>query len=208
MPTTEFYVHKIQKNDSLNSVAKRLQIHPVDLKYFHNERCKISERIIFDHLEGLEKIFVPIDYKNSLLRQKEKSNERPTQFFEPNFYQKEYQVTEILIDKQEQKQLVSYTILVDFEKTKEEQTFLKMDRKDFRLNGKVPDTKLFELANRTQQTISPLQFLLNENGYPVKILAPENLIQNFKEKRTDIEEYFIGDLTKNTSIHLNVIYPT
>lgn len=196
MSTNDFYVHKIRKNDSLATVAKRLQIHPVDLKYFHNERCSISERVVFDHLQDLEKLFVPIDYKNNTLRFSEKSNERPAQNFDQNFYQKEYQVSEVLTDDNNSKKLVSYSILVDFEKNEDDNFILTFDRKDFRKNGKIPDDKLYEIAIKTQQSIFPLQFVLDKNGHPIRFYDFEKLLLNFKEKREEIEQDFIGDLTK------------
>lgn len=195
MSTTEFYIHKIQKNDTLLSVAKRLQIHPVDLKYFHNERCKVSERIIFDHLEGINHLFVPIDFNSTLSRNKERSNERPTQFFDQNFYKKEYQVTEIYSGNYQKQELVSYTISLDFKEI-DNKNILVYNRKEFRRNGEIPDEKLYHLAHKTQQTIFPLQFVINEKGNPISFLESEKLIENFNLKRKEIEADFIGDLTE------------
>lgn len=195
MSTTEFYVHKIQKNDTLLSVTKRLQIHPVDLKYFHNERCKVSERIIFDHLEGINHLFVPINFNSTLSRNKERSNERPTQFFDQNFYKKEYQVTEIYNDNCQKLELVSYTISLDFKEI-DNKNILAYNRKEFRRNGEIPDKKLYHLAYKTQQSIFPLQFVINEKGSLISIFEPEKLIENFKIKRKEIEADFIGNLTE------------
>lgn len=195
MSTTEFYVHKIQKNDTLLSVTKRLQIHPVDLKYFHNERCKVSERIIFDHLEGINHLFVPINFNSTSSRNKERSNERPTQFFDQNFYKKEYQVTEIYSGNYQKQELVSYTISLDFKEI-DNKNILAYNRKEFRRNGEIPDKKLYHLAYKTQQSIFPLQFVINEKGSLISIFEPEKLIENFKIKRKEIEADFIGNLTE------------
>ncbi len=195
MPTLEFYVHKIQKKDTLLSVAKRLQIHPVDLKYFHNERCKFSERIIFDHLEGINHLFVPINFNSTLSRNNERSNERPTQFFDQKFYKKEYQVTEIYIHSNQKHELVSYTISLDFKEI-ENKTILEYNREEFRRNGEIPDEKLYHLAHKTQQSIFPLQFVINEKGNLISIFESEKLVENFNLKRKEIEVDFIGGLTE------------
>lgn len=197
MPTSDFYIHKIRKNDTLNSVAKRLQIHPVDLKIFHNERCSQAERIYFDHLEGIEKLFVPINLNKNSLRQKEKSNERPNQYFNIQFYKNEYQITEIFTNENSEKLLISYNIQLVFEKIENNQFLLKFHQHDFRRNGKEVDEKLFNLANKTLRSISPISFTLNNEGKLIATHEAEKLVEKFKDHRQNIENDFIGDLVTN-----------
>ncbi|MDH2208698.1 MULTISPECIES: hypothetical protein [Empedobacter] len=195
MSTTEFYIHKIQKNDTLLSVAKRLQIHPVDLKFFHNERCEISERIVFDHLRGINFLFVPISINSNSSRNREKANERPNQFFGQSFYKNEYQITEIINDNHQKQNLISYNITLNFKEI-EHKNIVEFNRKEFRRNGEIPDEKLYHLAQKTQQSIFPFRFVINEKGKFISVFEPEKLIKNFHKNRKEIEADFIGDLTE------------
>ena len=196
MKETEFLRYKIRKGDTLDSIANRMQIHPVDLKFFHNERCSLSERIHFEHLQGVEYFFIPTNYKNDERLEKENANERPSVKFRKEFYQKEYVVTESFLTEKQLETFLESRITIDFKKDEDERNILLFHQTDFTSNGKKLESKTSLLGLESIKTIYPLPFILNEKGYPTSILEPKELLKSFQTKRTELEELYIGEPTR------------
>ena len=94
MNTTEFLQYKIQKEDTLTLVAKRVGVNSIDLKAFHNRLCSQEERIYFDDLSYYNFIYIPFYQLSDQELLKEKHSERPFKNFNPQFYDSTYFVEE------------------------------------------------------------------------------------------------------------------
>ena len=197
MTSKDFLIYKVQKGDDIFSIAKRLQIHPVDLKSFHNGLCSPVEELLFDSLNGVDYIFVPVGNKNESLEYNERLNERPTFNFTSSFYKKNYCVSQSSQEFNQETTIVQSEIELDLKKTISLENCLNFSQSNFKLNNKALETKIELLSLAVLEVVYPIELILDEKGVFKRIENTENILNRLKQNNSIIEESFEGEITAN-----------
>ena len=192
MNINEFLKYKVQKGDTLTNVALRIGMNPIDLKFFHNERSSVEDYIHLETLSPHKIIYIPLNNRSSTELLKEQFSERPNRNFTADFYSQNYHVNETIENFGEDKIVIDYNVLIDVKDdivTLHQQNFLKQN--------KFPDDKMSDLALACTNSILPLSFQVSSNGEIISSFDHQSTIQRFKDKRSEIEEYHIGEVSKS-----------
>lgn len=195
MNTTEFLKYKIQKEDTLTHLAKRVGINSVDLKSFHNKICAQTERIYFEDLSYYNFIYIPVETLSIQESLKEKQTERPSKNFSSQFYDSSYVVQEIFNFYNQEEFTISYSVNLNFEEELENHVLVELS--DFKKNGDSPDDKISLLALDCSKSVYPFSLKISNEGEIISFLDHKNIVKSFQDNRNNIEEYHIGEITKN-----------
>ncbi len=196
MNTLEFLKYKIRKGDTLNSIAKRVGMNPIDLKFFHNKTSTVNERIHFDTLSGNQLLYIPFYYLSTEEKLKEKYTERPSKSFSPAFYAQQYRVQETFYADNQPDFTINYSIDLKFVHDNEEYTaYIQFN--DFQRDENAPDDKMILLALACINSVFPIEFKLNQNGEIVSLNDSQMMLKRFRKQRPIMEDYHIGEVAKN-----------
>ena len=193
MNTTEFLRYKIQKEDTLTLVAKRVGVNSIDLKTFHNRLCSQEERIYFDDLSYYNFIYIPFYQLSNQELLKEKYSERPFKNFNPQFYDSTYIVEETFNFYSQEEFTISYSVELKFN----EENHISVQLYDFKKNDEAPDDKISLLALACTKSISPFSVKISSEGEIISFVDHKSIVKNFQDNRNNIEEYHTGEIAKN-----------
>ena len=172
-------IYKVKKGDTLQLIAEKLQISVNDLRHYHNMRCELWELLEQKLTSKTERIIVPSEEELASLQGHQqavqKELERPSRYLDKKFYAKDYDVKEVVITSDNEVK-TDYSLSLQMEKA---------------------ETKFTELATACMQAIQPLKYHLSINGGITDIENHREIIERFRQKRTDIESYFEGELAKS-----------
>ena len=192
--------YKIRKGDTLESVAKVLEIEAHELRRYHNIYCEISDLIEADfksHLEYLilapEKIKGDADEKKPRKISLGKDYKLP---FLPNGISKEYKVeytTEVgdQIDTIEMKVDVKWLA-----SDKNKFHLFEISRESIYINNEIPDTIMDELAAKTAAVLYPLKIVVDEFGKWIDLHNYSEIVSRWKDVKTEILDYYEGEVTQ------------
>ena len=186
-------IYKVKKGDTLQLIAEKLQISVNDLRHYHNMRCELWELLEQKLTSKTERIIVPSEEELATLQGHQqavqKELERPSRYLDKKFYAKNYLVTEIQTTSEEEL-TNSYELLLLLEKA-EKGWSMNLKRK-----YEEDETKIADLAVACMNAIEPLKYHISVNGGITDIDNYKEIINQFKQKRKDLEDYFKGDFSK------------
>lgn len=190
----------IKPTDAFNAVASRVGIPDDVLMEFHNKRCGQLHKIWFNNLKGLEYILIPTRYiseeeKEELEKVHKNKTLPPAQYF-PKFHKENYTVEEVIHEALEKEIRITYDVRLDV-KTDGNQNLLDFSLEGFTKDGNTPDDKISELSLECMASVSPIQFLMNNNGTLHSCVEYEGLVRKFESKRPEIENFHIGETTED-----------
>ena len=187
-------IYKVKKGDTLQLIAEKLQISVNDLRHYHNMRCELWELLEQKLTSKTERIIVPSEEELATLQghQKavQKELERPSRYLDKKFYAKDYDVKEVVITSDKEVK-TDYSLSLQMEKAEKGWSMI------VNTTYEEADTKFTELATACMQAMQPLKYHLSINGGITDIENHREIIERFRQKRTDIESYFEGELAKN-----------
>lgn len=187
-------IYKVKKGDTLQLIAEKLQISVNDLRHYHNMRCELWELLEQKLTSKTERIIVPSEEELAILQghQKavQKELERPSRYLDKKFYAKDYKVKEVVITSDKEVK-TDYSLSLQMEKAEKGWSMI------VNTTYEEADTKFTELATACMQAMQPLKYHLSINGGITDIENHREIIERFRQKRTDIEGYFEGKLTKS-----------
>ena len=194
MATNEFLKYKIQQHDTLLLLSKRVGINPIELKFFHNKICAYNERIYFEDLSYYKFVYIPLNYLSEIEVIKEQYSERPLKKFSSQFYTSSYTVEE-KFNYIEEEFTITYKIELNFIEVKEK-SIVSVVVSDFKKNSITPDDKISLLALACTKSITPLSFIISENGELSSFFEHQTLVENFRKNKNEIKEYHIGNVSE------------
>ena len=187
-------IYKVKKGDTLQLIAEKLQISVNDLRHYHNMRCELSELLEQKLTSKTERIIVPSEEELASLQGHQqavqKELERPSRYLDKKFYAKDYKVKEVVITSDKEVK-TDYSLSLQMEKAEKGWSMI------VNTTYEEADTKFTELATACMQAMQPLKCHLSINGGITDIENHREIIERFRQKRTDIEGYFEGELTKS-----------
>ena len=187
-------IYKVKKGDTLQLIAEKLQISVNDLRHYHNMRCELWELLEQKLTSKTERIIVPSEEELASLQGHQqavqKELERPSRYLDKKFYAKDYDVKEVVITSDKEVK-TDYSLSLQMEKAEKGWSMI------VNTTYEEADTKFTELATACMQAMQPLKYHLSINGGITDIENHREIIERFRQKRTDIEGYFEGKLTKS-----------
>lgn len=193
----DFLQYQVRNGDTLTSIASRLGMTSEELKLFHNSHCQKMDKVWFESLNDVKKIFVPTNFKTKAEKEQERKNTFPSQWSD-SFWAKRYTVNETFETPYEPSVNISYTIELNLRKDKNTgRHILNYLQSDFKSNGNTPDDKVSSLSIACMQSIMPLEFVINEQGKITGFADHKEMIETFSEQRKELEDFYIGEVFQN-----------
>ena len=192
-------IYEIQPSDSLFSIAARIGMNEEELLDFHNANCRKKGLLLMNGLAGISKMVVPKDYKSPVQIRKELEAILPLEVVSPNFYKPTYQVCEEFIGPTEENIRIDYAldiILKDLPDDYNNSSQASVRISNFKKEGVAPDDKMSDLSIACMNTILPLKFMVPQKGQISNVADFKNLRKSFTDKRPELEDFFIGDVSK------------
>ncbi|SFN25634.1 hypothetical protein SAMN05421594_1875 [Chryseobacterium oleae] len=193
----DFFEYKVQNGDTLHSVSFRLGMTSEELRLFHNSRCKRIDTLWFENLNGIQQLLVPLNFKTEKQKDQEKKKAVPPIQLPDSFFLSTYHISETFEAPMENYLVINHTVQVGICECKFENHYvLTFNQKNFKINSEIPDDKTGSLSIACIESIMPIDFILSDTGNIIGFADHESTIQKFKEKRTDLEEFFTGSVSK------------
>lgn len=199
-----FTIYEVKPTDTLSKIGQKVGMNADEVREFHNLNCEQNGLMWFNNLIGIEKIILPKVYKSAAQIKKENLEAVPSKILSEEFYAKTYQVLESYESDFENKVEIGYTLDIQLKKMEDDQVkslVASVHCYDFRKNGEKPDDKMSELSIACAESIAPLQLIISSEGQISGIFQFEKLGAIFDEKRKNLEEFFIGDVSKKYMDH-------
>lgn len=194
-----FLIYEVKDTDSLGSIAGSIGMTAEELRDFHNANCREAGLLWFNGLTGIQKVLIPKNYKSATQIRKENSAAAPSKSVSPEFYAETYQVVESYESDFENKLEINYTLDIQLTKIDEnhvENFVASVHCYDFKKNGEKPDDKMSELSIACAESIAPIKFIISNEGKITGIFEFGKLLKTFEEKRKDLEDFYIGEVSK------------
>ena len=193
-------LYEIKSGDTLEKVAKKIGITGNELKDFHNQNCGKMEKIWLDNLIGLKQIVIPKDYKNPEEILKELDKELPSKTYHPTFHAALYEVNELITKTFTPDLEIKYKVEIQHPKNHTEnpsEKIVSIKCFDYTKNDEKPDDKMSSVAFACMESISPIPFLINENGSISQIDNFHQLKNKFESQLEDLEDFYAGEIYKS-----------
>jgi len=107
----------------------------------------------------------------------------------------EYSIEECFEQPGKENLKFNYTINLNIQE-KNENFVVNIDLKNFTKNGNIPDDKISSLSLECMKSLYPISFQLSDNGIIDSCFEHQKVIEKFKSKRNDIEDFYIGEISK------------
>lgn len=193
----DFFEYKVRNGDTLHTVSFRLGMTSEELRLFHNSRCKKIDTVWFENLNGIQHLIIPLNFKTEKQKEQEKKKMLPSLQFSDSFFLPIYHIRETIENLMEDPLVTQYIVQVGICKNKtKNHHILTFNQKDFKINGDIPDDKAGSLSMACMESMMPIDFILSGTGNITGFADHKDMIQKFEEKRTDLEEFFMGDVSK------------
>ena len=192
-------IYEVKPNDTLSKIGSEIGMTGDEVRDFHNENCEQNGLMYFNSLVGIQKIILPKNYKSATQIRKENLKAVPAKILTEDFYAKSYQILESYESDFENKLEISYTLDIQLKKSEKNnlQSFVASIKcYNFKKNGEKPEDKMSELSIACAESIAPLNLIISSEGKISGIFEFEKLLKTFEEKRKDLEDFFIGEVSK------------
>lgn len=190
-----FFKYKIRNGDTLHSISSRLGMAEEELTLFHNEHCEKIDTLWFGSLNEVKNLLIPLRFRREIEKKQDKQPILPSALLPQSFFAPEYNVHEIFEYPQKPSLTIEYTVNLDTKK--ESNRLITISRKGFKINGEIPDDKISILTLACMESIEPVDFIFHDNGSIIGFWNHKMLSTRFNKKRSDLEDYFVGEANRN-----------
>lgn len=195
MISQNFIKHKVRQDDSLVSLARRINVSENDLKNFHNQNCGDLPKLWVNNLQGIAFVFIPTNFITEEEKQVQLRKLLPPENYFLNFHSDKYFVEEETEQSGQEHVKFSYKINLNIEETKGKSVVVIL-LKDYTKNGNIPDDKISSLSLECMKSLYPISFQLSDNGKLESCYEHQITVEKFKSKRSDIEDFYIGEIAR------------
>ena len=193
-----FTIYDVKPDDTLTKIGQKIGMSEDEVRDFHNHNCERNGLMWFNGLLGVKKLVLPKNFKSTAQIKKENLAALPSKVLSPTFYADTYQVVESYESDFENKVDVSYSVDIQLKEIEEKQIkslVASVHCHNFKKNGEKPDDKMSELSIACAESIAPIKLKISAEGKMSGIFEFEKLLPTFEEKRKDLEEFFIGEVS-------------
>ena len=194
-----FSTYRLNSDDTLESVADKLGITAENLKRYHNTYCDLNN-LIGNSLKGISEIIIPPEEKieeykstNSILNQKQNL---PSRYLTSDFYATNYDVREIIKQTDQDDIEISYRINLTVKDSDDKGFIIESKTSNFLKNNNIPDDKISAISIACMDSIYPITLSVPKQGKIKSIFNHDVLLKKFENKKSDLEDFFIGEINK------------
>lgn len=194
----QFKKYKIQKGDTLSSVAKKFNSKEYDLKTHHNVYCEIKDLIGLDFPQHLTELILPSfefnQKEDNLISRKpvRLGNKGKLEFY-PSTLNKNYGVF-ITLEKGDDSETIKYEINLRYIRQQEGEKVFELNRiSKIYINDEEADAIADVLAVKVAQVLYPLQILIDEKGSFSGIANYEQIKQRWETVKENIYDEYEGE---------------
>ena len=204
--------YKIQQNDTVNSIAKELDLDVEELKEYHNNKSNFDDRLPFIGIpEHLKEIIIPNtgfglkDGKEIWLGKGEPIRVKRIQyngdlscaFFVGNW---SYGIVKT-IKNGAKTNTIAYTVNLNYYVT-DNIRYVSVDMiSDTFINDKEPDLIVDELAIGCTKTLYPIIIELSSNGTLNTLENHNDIMERWQKTKKQLSKYYKGDIVKQYLQH-------
>ncbi|KUJ59997.1 peptidoglycan-binding protein LysM [Flavobacteriaceae bacterium CRH] len=204
-------VYKIKKGDTLESVARELNIDARELRRYHNIYCDIPDLIEADFKSHLKVVILApeksISSKEEVIEKKPKKVSLGENYrlpFLPGGTKKKYKV-QYTTEVGEEVDVIEMEVKVKWLASDNNNFHLfKIDRKSIHINNKIPDTVMDELAAKTAEVLYPLKIVVDESGKWIDIYNYNDIENRWRNKKKEILDYYEGEVAEKYIDHADI----
>lgn len=195
----DFLVYELFPGETPEKVAALRGMTAAELLDFHNAHCASAGLLWISGFVGVQKIIVPARRKSPGDLRKMKQKFLPSKSFSPEALATKYHISEKLSMLEKADSEITYDLILKFaSKNIDGQPIntVEQQRLNFRKNGQVPDDKISSLALDCIQSISPVEFVMSEDGKLAEIFDYESVLRRFKQKKAAITDFHVGEIAE------------
>lgn len=193
MVTENYIRYRVKPADSVSSLAMRLNITDAELKNFHNVHCGKSPKLWVDNLKDVDFVFIPTHSVSAEEQQKFNGKSLPPTFYDASFHHSSYAVREVIDEAGREPLTLEYDIHIQLKK-EEHQWIAEIAFHQFKKNGAEPEDKISMLAQQCMKAISPLEFVISDNGQLQSVYGHQQVMKKFEELKDEILDFNTGDI--------------
>lgn len=193
--TPDFIKHKVRSQDSLGSLASRIRMTEEELKEFHNQNCGKMDKLWVSNLRGIEFVLIPTLFISKEEQAIRKSKMLPPKEYFPGFHASKYLISEKFEESNKKNSEFNYSVNLSIQNSKDG-FVVETSLDNFRKNGTAPEDKVSSLSLACMKNIYPISYKLSQKGNLEHCFQHKNLVEQFRNKRSELEDFFIGDISK------------
>jgi murein DD-endopeptidase MepM/ murein hydrolase activator NlpD len=175
-----FIRHKVRPDDTLTSLAQRINISENDLKEFHNQNCGKMNKLWVTNLKGIEFVMIPTHFITEEEQENQNRKMLPSENYFQNFHANRYSVEENFEHPGKQESKFNYIVNLNIQQ-KQRNFVADVELKNYTKNGSVPDDKISSLSLECMKSIYPISFEISEKDYNFDIVNNPNILLKHKE---------------------------
>jgi hypothetical protein len=203
----KYLIYKIEKGDTVESLAVALNITPFEVRGFHNTCCKkedtighdlpphLTELYISPHIFGLDKLknlktkYVP-GYDLQLKKDQKKR----------------YGVKIENYDDEDLNNTIHYEIDVVCVFAGDKKFVLELDRKQIYIDNAAPDTLIEQLADQAGKCMFPIQISMNDYGQIGAIENYKQIKKRWLQEKNNLEDYYKGAVAEKIIQNIESVF--
>lgn len=192
---TNFIKHKVRPDDSLSSIAARIYISENDLKTFHNQNCGKMNKLFVNNLKGIDFILIPTHLVSEEKQKLQQQKLLPPPDYFLKFHFDKYSVEEYF--EQSDNENLKFNYKIDLNIQEEKENFIaQVHVKNLAKKNATPDDKVSSLALECMKSLYPISYKISSTGKIESFSKHQRLIEKFKVKRNDIEDFYVGEISQ------------
>lgn len=196
--------YKIQKGDTLKSVALKLGMEDFEMRRYHNIYCPLPDLIEADFKSHLE--FVILVPEKAAAEIEDKEEKKPEKVILGNDYRLPFSP-----ERMDKSYRVKYTSKIgdemDIIELRVNVKWIAVDVNKYHLfeinrashiniNGKLPDTMMSGLAVKTAEVLYPLKIVVDEFGKWIDIYNYTEIDSRWGRIKNEILDYYEGEVVE------------
>lgn len=197
----DFLTYKIQQGDTLESVAKKLDIELYALRSYHNLRCgSVNDCIESTFPSHLKFLILQSQEEKEKIEAHRESIHFSTQNFKlpflPSHLNKKY-LAMYNIENGSEKKSVKEEINVKWLATdKNGYSFIEIDRKALFINDNYEKSVADELAEKTSKIFYPLQVVVDSDGKCIDLYNFDEVRERWNQVKKEVLKEFKGEIVE------------
>ncbi|MFC0778035.1 peptidoglycan-binding protein LysM [Flavobacterium sp. HJSW_4] len=207
-PYNKFRTYKIQKGDTLISVAQDLGVEADELRWYHNMYCEIPDLIEAD-FKSYSKflILAPEKYIEERKEKEEKKAQKVSLAsnhilpFVADRINKDYKVQYATVFGDQVDTLEMEASVKWLATDKNSFHLFEINRDAIKVNNEVPDTMMDELAAKTAEVLYPLKIVVDDTGKWIAVYNFDEIENRWKDTKEAILDYYEGEVVENYIEH-------
>ncbi|WP_179473738.1 hypothetical protein [Chryseobacterium sp. H1D6B] len=202
----EHQKYHINKAETLEEIAEKLQIPVAALKYYHNLHSDPDQYIISYILpQHLKEILLPVDYEKEIVENKKTCVKRDIQK-EIIKTQSRYGVLQRNYNNGELQDQLHYEVDSIEEITYDNLRKITIDKKKLWINDEEISLAAEKIFEQIGGLLYPLEVIIHRDGSFSEIINPQEIKNRWKDKRADLQSYYIGDASDSLFLKVDKFF--